>query len=81
MEDYNPGEEQTTTSEEQYTEDGEVSSSEEAFMKGYNDEDDVLECAECGSAIKEEKFAKEIDGEQHLFCSKLCEQEFEESLT
>ena len=58
-----------------------LESSEEGFMKGYSDDDDVEECAECGSAIDEEgKVAKEIDGDLNTFCSKNCCAEFEENL-
>jgi len=59
----------------------ELESSEEGFMKGYSDEEEVGECAECGSAVNEEnKIEKEIDGETVTFCSKSCAVEFEENL-
>ena len=80
METYNYGEE--SPEEEQRTEDGEVSSSEEAFMQGYNEEEDVQECAECGTAIEDEhkKIVEEVDGEKHTFCSKVCAEEFKEGV-
>lgn len=54
---------------------------EEGFMKGYEEEGEVEECAECGGAVKtEKKVTKEIDGEDHVFCSESCAKEFEESL-
>ena len=53
---------------------------EEGFLKGYSDEEEVGECAECGSAVNEEnRLEKEIDGETMTFCSKSCAEEFEES--
>jgi len=57
-----------------------LESSEEGFLRGYSDEEEVGECAECGSAVNEEnRIEKEIDGEQVVFCSKMCAEEFEES--
>ncbi|MEK6809438.1 MAG: hypothetical protein AABY40_02085 [Nanoarchaeota archaeon] len=54
---------------------------EEGFLKGYSDEEEVGECAECGSAVNEEnRLEKEIDGETLTFCSKSCAEEFEENL-
>ncbi len=67
--------------EEELLEDGEVTSSEEAFMKGYNDEADVPECAECGTAIERDEASPiEIEGEQYLFCSNVCQEEFKDTL-
>ncbi len=53
---------------------------ESGFMNGYVDEEDVEECAECGSAIHEKKVVKTIDGESYVFCSEICAKEFEETL-
>ena len=59
----------------------ELESSEEGFLKGYSDEEEVGECAECGSAVNEEnRVEKEVDGEKIAFCSKSCADEFEENL-
>ena len=53
---------------------------EEGFLKGYSDEEEVGECAECGSAVNEEnRIEKEVEGETLTFCSKSCAEEFEES--
>lgn len=74
-------EEDKDPSEEQILEEGGIDSSEEGFIKGYTEEEEVVECAECGSAINpEKKVIKEIDGETHVFCSKSCAKEFKESL-
>ena len=54
---------------------------EEGFLKGYSDEEEVGECAECGSAVNEEnRVEKEVEGETLNFCSKSCAEEFEENL-
>jgi len=56
-------------------------SPEEAFMRGYSEEEKIEECAECGSALDEEKkIVKHIDGEAYHFCSEDCVEDFEESL-
>ena len=54
--------------------------SDSGFMNGYIDEEEVEECAECGSAIHEKKVVKTIDGESYVFCSEVCAKEFEETL-
>jgi hypothetical protein len=65
---------------EQMLEEGEIDSSEEAFMRGYSEDEEVEECAECGAAIHEKKVAKVIEEEPRTFCSDLCAKEYEESL-
>ena len=59
-----------------YDEDDEKS----AFMEGYNDEEEALECEECGSAVREKFVTKELEGEKHTFCAEHCAEEFEESM-
>ncbi len=57
-----------------------LETSEEGFLKGYSDQEEVGECAECGSAVNEEnRVEKEVDGETLSFCSKSCAEEFEEN--
>jgi len=59
---------------------GDADAPEEGFLKGYTEDEEVEECAECGGAVGEEqKVAKEIEGESYTFCSKHCKEEFEES--
>ncbi|MEW5897101.1 MAG: hypothetical protein AB1668_05385 [Nanoarchaeota archaeon] len=54
---------------------------EEGFMEGYSEDEEVEECVECGSAIDQEtKVTRKIDGEDYVFCSKSCADEFEESM-
>ena len=66
---------------EQLVEHGEIDSTEEAFIRGYSEEDNVIECAECGAAVNEEKkVIKEINDEEYIFCSELCAKEFAESI-
>ena len=67
-------------STEKVVEDG-LESSEEGFMRGYSDDEESKECAECGSAINEEnKVEKELEGEKIAFCSQTCAEEFVENL-
>ena len=61
-------------------EDGEISSEEEGFIKGFEDEEEAEECAECGSAMHEETVSKVIDGESVKFCSNACAVDYEESI-
>ncbi len=80
MKDYTV-EDERDPSEEELLEEGEIDSTEEGFLKGYSEDDAVLECEECGAAIREEKkLVKEINSEEHTFCSKACSQEYVESL-
>jgi hypothetical protein len=53
---------------------------EQAFMEGYNDDEETPECEECGGAVREKSVKRDIDGETHTFCSNHCADEFEESL-
>jgi hypothetical protein len=53
---------------------------ESGFMDGYSDDDEVEECAECGSAIHEKRIVKTIEGEMFVFCSEICAKEFEETI-
>ncbi len=51
----------------------------QGFMDGYLEDEEVIECAECGAAIREDKVIREVQGESQLFCTKVCADEFEES--
>ena len=61
-------------------EDGEISSEEEGFIKGFEDEEEAEECAECGSAMHEEIVTKIIDGEAVKFCGNACATDYEDSI-
>lgn len=63
------------------TEEGTVSSEEEAFMQGYSEEEKIVTCDECGVAIHGTPLTKTIDGENHRFCSKECAKEFAEGVS
>jgi len=52
----------------------------EAFARGYDDEEEIEECAECGLALRKKVVAKIIEGEEYKFCSEECAKDFEESL-
>ena len=62
------------------TEDGEISSEEEGFLKGFEDDEEVEECAECGSAVHEEPVRKVIEGESMTFCSNACAVDYSDTL-
>ena len=52
---------------EQFIEEDDLDAS---FMKGYADDEKMDECAECGSAVNDEKkVSQEIEGEEYVFCS------------
>ncbi len=56
-------------------------SSEEESLSSYEEDEKVEECAECGTAIRKEKrVVREANGEEHVFCSKDCADEYEETL-
>lgn len=56
--------------------------SEEGFTDGFEKDDEISECAECGKALKAEdkKISKEFEGEKLMFCTPECAKEFEDSL-
>ena len=55
-------------------EDDEISPTEEAFMEGYEEEEKVAKCANCGKALLEIKSAveREFKGQHYRFCSERC---------
>lgn len=65
--------------EEELLEEGNISAEEEAFMRGYSEEEETPVCDECGTAIKGKKITKLIDGDTFTFCCKECAKEFSES--
>lgn len=53
----------------------------EGFSKGYAEEDEADECAECGVTLRhKKKITKSIEGEEYIFCSEDCAKDFEESM-
>ncbi|MBT3835834.1 hypothetical protein HOD05_02755 [Candidatus Woesearchaeota archaeon] len=64
--------------ERQYGDD--ESTEKSGFMKGFMNEKEGSVCAECDSAVdQEEIISKDFDGEQQIFCSKSCVEDFSES--
>ncbi len=67
--------------EKSTVEEGGLDSSEEAFMKGYDNEEKIKECPECGASIEEDEgIVTEIDGENKTFCSEICVNDYKEGL-
>jgi formamidopyrimidine-DNA glycosylase len=73
-------EDEDVTAEQLVEQDG-MDGTEEGFMQGYSEEEEVIECAECGTAIHEKKITKEIDGESLNFCSVTCVVDYKESIS
>ncbi len=79
MDDYDYGDRDET--KEELVAQGGMDSNEEAFMKGYELDEDVAECEECGGAIHgEKKVERVVDEETHLFCSETCADDYKESI-
>ncbi|MEK6845683.1 MAG: hypothetical protein AABY26_02900 [Nanoarchaeota archaeon] len=54
---------------------------EEGFMEGFEEEEEAMECAECGTKVSpEKKVTRNVESEEYVFCSEECAKEFEESL-
>ena len=79
MESYNYD---TDNGEERATvEEGGLDSSEEAFMRGYDNEEKIKECPECGVSIEEDEgIIIKIDDGKVTFCSKICAQDYQEGM-
>lgn len=73
-------EEEKEPTEEELLEAGSISSEEEAFMRGYTDEEEVVTCDECGVAIRGKPIIRKLEGETYNFCSEECAGEFEEGV-
>ncbi|MFC1728330.1 hypothetical protein ACFLZ7_02605 [Nanoarchaeota archaeon] len=62
---------------EELIEEGEISPTEEGFMKGAEGLGKEGHCANCDKMLKEDSTIEtEIDGERYLFCSDHCVEEF-----
>ena len=75
-----PIEGEQDATDQQMLDQGAMDSNEEGFMRGYSEEEEVPECDECGSAIRESKVVVAVGGEEHVFCSHTCAEEFAESV-
>ena len=50
------------------------------YLKGFEDEEEVEECAECGSALRDNCITKEVAGEVLKFCCEACVKDYEDSI-
>ena len=56
----------------------EITDIDEGFMKGYEEEEKIAECKNCGALLVNEKVVEEeIGDETFMFCSSQCASEFE----
>ena len=62
---------------EKAEESDEIDEIEEGFMKGYEEENSMAECANCNKILTDDVVEQEIEGELHRFCSEECAQKFE----
>ncbi len=53
---------------------------EDDYLAGFEYEEDVEECEECGAAIRDKGISREINGEMFNFCCRECADEYEESV-
>ena len=66
--------------EELIEDEDEITNIEEGFMKGYDEEEKLSECCNCGKVlVKEEVVEEEFDGVVYRFCSPECASEFEKN--
>lgn len=72
-----------TTPVQKYTEPAgseEMDEETSSFLEGFHSGDDPQVCEECESAIREKSCLRKIEGENHMFCSEVCADDFEESV-
>ncbi|MEK6839524.1 MAG: hypothetical protein AABX72_01165 [Nanoarchaeota archaeon] len=64
--------------EELMEEEDEITDIDEGFMKGYEDEEKIAECQNCGNLLVNEKVVEEeFDNQTYMFCTSECASEFE----
>ena len=56
----------------------EISSEEEGFMEGYEQDSKLTNCANCKKVLEDEVVEREFDGETCRFCCDKCADEFAE---
>ena len=56
----------------------EINEVEEGFMKGYNEEESMAECANCSKILTDNVVEEELDGHSYRFCCEECARKFEE---
>ncbi len=70
----------TEEGREELVEEDAISDQEEGFVKGYEAEEKIAFCNECGKVLVDEKFIEmEIEDETLRFCSEECAEEYTKS--
>ena len=64
--------------EELLEDEDELDDVDEGFMKGYNDSETVVKCANCKKIIEDNTVEEEFDDELLKFCSQECLNHYEE---
>ena len=62
---------------EEAEDDDEIDEVEQGFMKGYEEESSMAECANCKKILTNEIVEQELDGDLRRFCCEECAQKFE----
>lgn len=63
--------------EELIEDEDEITDVDEGFMKGYEEEEKMSECCQCGKVLGGEVVEEEFDGDVLRFCSSKCASEYE----
>ena len=61
---------------EELEESDEIDEAEEGFMKGYNEENLVAECANCKKILNDKVVEEEASNKVYRFCSERCANKF-----
>ena len=61
---------------EELEESDEIDEAEEGFMKGYNEENLVAECANCKKILNDKVVEEEASNKVYRFCSERCTNKF-----
>ena len=67
--------------ENQKSEEAPEDAIDQAFMRGYDEEEEINECNECGEFVKGEPVQRTVDGEKFGFCSKDCATDFQDGMS
>ncbi len=62
-----------------FSNEGDMHDDNEAYIRGFEDVEEVEECAECGGAVRESAVQKKIKDEHYNFCSGECADDYIES--
>ncbi len=61
-------------------EEDEITDVDEGFMKGYEEEEKLAECSNCGKVLNKKTVEEEFNGKVYRFCSSDCAEEYEQTL-